>query len=196
MSRPNVVFVDVETTGFYPDLHEIIEIGAVVVTPDLSMELGHVSLRVLPTSLQHATEEALRINGYDPELWDETGLELDDALSHLARMVTAPRGPARAESDLAGAPMMAGQNIGFDERFLRRAFEKSDRAWPFHTHRTFDLIGLCWPLYARGDVSSMSLDSLCAHFGIERPPVHRALADARAALEVARQMMGRYQGAA
>ena len=94
-----------------------------------------------------------------------------------------------------GPPMLGGQNPKFDEGFLRVAYASCGRAWPAHTHRTLDLIGLCWPLYAGGLVESMSLNSLCAHFGIDRPPVHRALADARAALEVARQMMRRYPAA-
>jgi DNA polymerase-3 subunit epsilon len=72
------------------------------------------------------------------------------------------------------------------------AYASAGRPWPAHAYRTFDVTGLCWPLHARGLVESMSLDSLCAHFGIERPKVHRALADARAALEVARRMMALY----
>lgn len=182
MTRQNVAFIDLETTGLDVNEHEIIEIGCLVVTPDLQHVVAEYDRLVLPLHPETGTQQAFEVNGYQPEVWDVWGVDLDTALTGLATVIDGC--------------VLAGKQVDFDASFLRVAYASAGRPWPAHAYRTFDVTGLCWPLHARGLVESMSLESLCAHFGIERPKVHRALADARAALEVARAMMGRYQGAA
>lgn len=184
----HIAIIDIETTGIDVTEHEIIEIGAIVVTRDLSTIVAEYDALVHPTHPETASRgkqgsrQAFEVNGYEPAVWDAWGVDLDTALTGLAAVIEGCT--------------PAGKQIDFDVAFLRQAYMAAERPWPAHAYRTLDVTGLCWPLHARGQVDSLSLDSLCAHFGLERPPVHRALADARAALEVARRMMALYPSVA
>lgn len=180
----HIAFIDIETTGIDVTEHEIIEVGAIVVTRDLATIVAEYDALVHPKHPETASRgkqgsrQAFEVNGYEPAVWDAWGVELDTALTGLAAVIEGCT--------------PAGKQVDFDVAFLRVAYASAGRPWPAHPYRTFDVTGLCWPLRARGLVDSMSLDSLCAHFDIPRPKVHRALADARAALEVARRMMALY----
>lgn len=184
----HIAFIDLETTGIDVTEHEIIEIGAIVVTRDLGTIVAEYDTLVHPTHPETAargkqgSRQAFEVNGYNVGLWDAYGVDLDTALTGLAAVIEGCT--------------PAGKQVDFDLAFLRSAYVASGRPWPAHTYRTLDVTGLCWPLQARGLVDSLSLDSLCRHFDIERPAVHRALADARATLEVARRMMALYPAVA
>lgn len=67
-TRPRIAFVDVETTGTDPTRHELLEIGCVVVSPDLQTITRTLSVRVIPTRIYDADPEALAIAGYDEAL--------------------------------------------------------------------------------------------------------------------------------
>lgn len=180
----HIAFIDLETTGIDVTEHEIIEVGAIVVTRDLRTIVAEYDRLVLPKHPETAalgkqgSRSAFDVNGYQPDVWDVWGVELDTVLTGLATVIEGCT--------------PAGKQVDFDVAFLRRAYCAAGLPWPAHAYRTLDVTGLCWPLQARGLVESMSLDSLCKYFRVERPKVHRALADARAALEVARRMMALY----
>ena len=56
-------------------------------------------------------------------------------------------------------------------------------------HHSLDTMVLSWPLWAAGVVESLSLDAVTDYLGLERPEPHRALADARCSLQVARRLV-------
>lgn len=64
-----VVFFDLETGGVEPR-HPNIELAAIAVDPSMKEELGTFHARILFDEAA-ADPEALRINGYDPELWKD-----------------------------------------------------------------------------------------------------------------------------
>ena len=68
MTKHNLAFIDIETTGLNPEVQEIIEIGGVITTPDLVV-VNEFEIKVKPENLAVAEPEALRINRFDPANW-------------------------------------------------------------------------------------------------------------------------------
>ena len=171
--RP-LAFIDIETTGLDTARHEILEIGIARVDAATLTVLEEIELRVLPTRIEDADPEALRVNGYSPGAW-ALGVPLEEALHAIAPL-------------LEGA-VHAGHNPAFDRSFLREAWRRTDITPPPMDYHLFDSASLAWPLYAAGIVPSLSLGPLCEHFEIERPIPHRALADALASLELTSRLL-------
>lgn len=95
MSTP-LVFLDIETTGLDPDLHEVWEVAAAV-------DDGPVQSFVVPHSTLTADPKALELNGY----WDRGA---DAHVSDVADLAL--------REILAGATVV-GANPAFDTAFLR-----------------------------------------------------------------------------
>lgn len=109
----SLVYLDIETTGLEPMLHDVVEIAWAV-------KAGDIKTFVPEHNLAYADPAALRINGYF-----ERGLDrrTDDTL------------PLRHEliRDLQGATIV-GSNPAFDTAFLRRRIGYA----PWH-HRLIDV---------------------------------------------------------
>ena len=102
----------------------------------------------------------------------------------------APQSAARGDALLEGA-LVAGHNVGFDWAFLEAGFERAGLTLPRVDYHRLDTASLAWPLVVSGELPSMSLDPVAKLLGIERPHPHRALADARCSLAVARRLVER-----
>lgn len=173
----DVVFIDTETTGLDATRHEIIEVAAIRVTHDLArVVLGPLVLRVRPTRIEDADPRALDLNGYSAESW-EPACDVGTALDWLQPLVRDA--------------VVAGHNVGFDVAFLEAAARATGRTLPWDYHR-LDTATLAWLLTQSGSTSSVSLQPVCDALGIVRARAHRALDDARASLDVARRIRGRW----
>lgn len=171
-----IAFIDIETTGLDPERHEIIEI-AVVIADARTLALQHaVSYRAAPERIEDAEPEALAMNGYTPEAWADA-LPLRSALSLALPM-------------LEGATI-AGHNVPFDLAFIEKGCHRAFLPMPQSKYR-LDTASLAWPLLHAGHIEKPSLDALARFFGLKRPHPHRALADARCALDVARELLQFY----
>lgn len=178
--RP-LAFIDIETTGLDPERHEIIEVAAVRVDPRTLAELEDLSVQVRPRRPDDADPTALALVGYSPDAWTDA-VDLADAL-------------ARIKPLLDGA-VLAGHNVAFDRSFLSRAWAEAGSRPDDLDHHLLDTATLAWPLLVAGAVDSLSLGPVCAALGIDREQEHRALADARASLEVARRLLPEHTDAA
>jgi DNA polymerase-3 subunit epsilon len=171
----NIAITDLETTGFDPEFHEIIEIGLVVVHPDTLAVIDEFECKVKPEKIETADFEALKVNGYDPQEWKDA-MSLYEALGEYQKKVV-------------GAVFMAHPAV-FDRSFLNAAFKKTGLSNPLHFH-SLDLFSMAWPLLKSDPkVSSISLRSLCQRFGLE-PEVtpHRAINGARIAHQIFLKLM-------
>ncbi|MBC7174050.1 MAG: hypothetical protein H5U40_16530, partial [Polyangiaceae bacterium] len=92
---------------------------------------------------------------------------------------------------LLDGALIAGHNVGFDWDFLEAGFRRAGLVLPSVDYHRLDTASLAWPLVVTGELQSMSLDAVAKLFGLDRPHPHRALADARCALEVARRLVER-----
>jgi DNA polymerase-3 subunit epsilon len=171
-----LAFVDLETTGLDPSRHDIVEVAVLRVDARSLEVLAQHDTLVAPERLEDAQPEALAICGFSKAAWTNA-VPLREALLAIAPL-------------LEGA-LVAGHNVGFDWAFLQAGFARAGLTLPRVGYHRLDTASLAWPLVTSGELSSLSLDGLATLFGLERPRPHRALADARCALEVARRLAER-----
>jgi DNA polymerase-3 subunit epsilon len=171
-----IVFVDLETTGLDPSRHDIVEVAAIRVDARSLEALAEHDTLVAPQRLEDAQPEALAVCGFSKAAWTNA-VPLGDAL--------------RAIAPLLDGALVAGHNVAFDWAFLEAGFRRAGLTLPQVDYHHLDTASLAWPLVASGELPSLSLDGLATLFGLERPRPHRALADARCALEVARRLAER-----
>ncbi len=171
-----IAFVDLETTGLDPSRHEILEIGVVLVEARSLEVISERELLVAPARIEDADPVALEIAGYSEARWADA-MPLAEALLAIAPL-------------LEGS-LLAGHNVGFDWGFLEAGYRQAGLALPRVDYHRVDTASLAWPLVASGELASLSLDAVAAYFGLARPTPHRALADARCSLEVARRLSDR-----
>lgn len=161
--RP-LVFLDVETTGLDPAIHEIIEIAAVRVTP-WGERVYAFDTKTLPTHIETASEEALRVNGYTPERWKDA-VPLRFALVRFAMMFEG-----------TVAPIVGGHNPRFDLGFTTAGFGLVGLEPPAIHHHIIDTSTLAWPLAVAGRLDSLSLGPLCELLGVSNDGAHGARVD-------------------
>ncbi|MFH1170951.1 MAG: 3'-5' exonuclease [bacterium] len=175
-ANPDFVFFDLETTGFDPRSHEIVEIGAVRTSADLADVRGEFERKIQPEHIETAMPESLKVNGYTPELW-ANAVPLASALADFAAFGTGG--------------VLAAYNITFDWMFLHIALLETKTLVTFDYHR-FDVFSIAYE-NARREKEHFPLDmrSMCRLFGVPVPPdPHRALADAQTALALLRAFRG------
>ncbi|MEU3620638.1 3'-5' exonuclease [Streptomyces sp. NPDC006872] len=129
-----LAFVDTETTGLDPFLHDAWEI-AVILRAD-GQDEEHV-VRIEP-DLSNATAEALRINRYH-ERTSAPGWVWDDRETAARRLHT-----------LLDGAVLVGSNVAFDAEMLTHLFGRYyDQPRPWH-YRTVDIVTLAvGSLYGR-----------------------------------------------
>lgn len=158
------VAFDVETTGFSAKIDSIIEIGAIkVVNGELVESKEFVFQELVKPYKKSVSAEITKL----------TGITADDVKDARQMWDVIPD-----FLDFAGDSILVGYNsIKFDSQFLARAGRYSNR---IITNKHFDVmrfiernaeqIGL--------EMQDFKLSTVCEHFGIENPEVHRALSDA------------------
>ena len=174
MKPRTLAFLDLETTGLDPERHDIVEIGVIRVRGDTLEEITHTDVRVRPERLADACPEGLAIGGYSERGWRHAA-SLREALIWISPY-------------LKGASL-AGHNVAFDRAFLDARWERTGITPPVMDHHSLDTMMLSWPLLAAGVIESLCLDAITDYLGIDRSKPHRALADARCSLQVARRLV-------
>ncbi|HEV7424245.1 MAG TPA: 3'-5' exonuclease [Candidatus Paceibacterota bacterium] len=173
MRKHNLAFIDIETTGLDVWKHEIIEIGAVITTPDLEV-IEEFELKIKPEHIENADPTSMKINHYDPKDW-VGARTLKDAMVIF--------------TDKVKDAIMVGQNVAFDSGFLEHAYAKTNISNTMHYHK-FDTISIAWAkLHREPDLEHFSLRELCLRFGIENKSPHTGLGDARATYELYKKLM-------
>jgi DNA polymerase-3 subunit epsilon len=164
------VVLDLETTGGAPDGNGITEIGAVKVRG--GEQLGEFATLVNPGS------------PIPPFITVLTGIT-------EAMVVPAPRieEALPALLEFLGDAVFVAHNAPFDTGFLKAACARHGHAWP--GPRVLDTAQLARRLLTDDEVANHRLGTLAAHFRTEVRPTHRALADARATVEVLHGLIGR-----
>ncbi len=173
MEKRSFAFVDIETTGLDVAVHEIVEIGCVIVNPELEI-IGTFEAKAKPEHIENADPVSLKVNHYSESGWENAGT-LAEAMKSF--------------SEKARDCVMVGHNVAFDSCFLEQAFAKTGVKNTMHYHK-LDTISIAWAkLHGREDVKHLSLRDLTKHFGIENPKAHSALSDAYATFELYKKLM-------
>jgi DNA polymerase III alpha subunit (gram-positive type) len=166
--RKSLAFIDTETTGLDPVVHEVIEIAVIRVRPGGGVDRYHT--RIKPEHLEVAEDVALEVNGYaaNPSLWDDAPL-LKDIASDLAMF-------------LAGC-ILVGHNVSYDEAMLKGVFKRAGVPLSI-PHRKIDTITLCYEhLYPMG-LDSVGLDSVREYLGWSLEGGHTAMRDVEDAMRL------------
>lgn len=174
---PDLVVFDLETSGFYFDTDEIIEIGAVRIAPDLKTPKGEFLMKVRPLHPETIDPETQRVNGYTREGWADAR-PLADVL--------------RAFATFADGSLLAGYNVAFDWGFLKHAYRTAaiDLNVDYHI---FDVMSLVLAdTLKTGQPASIRLSAALKRLGLPpQPKPHRALEDAKATLLVLQALLKR-----
>ncbi len=170
LSEVTFVVVDLETTGGSPADSGITEIGAVKVRG--GRVLGELATLVdcgLPIP---------------PHITVLTGITQTMVLGapRVAEVVTS-------FLEFARGCVLVAHNAPFDTGFLKAACARLGHPWPAFT--VLDTVDLARRVLSRDEVPNRKLETLARFFGAETRPNHRALADARATVEVLHGLLGR-----
>lgn len=170
LSEVTFVVVDLETTGGSPDTCGITEIGAVKVRG--GEVLGEFQTLVNPGQPVPAFIAVL------------TGIT-------NAMVADAPRieQALPAFLEFARGSVLVAHNAGFDIGFLKAACARTQIAWP--AHQVLDTVRLARHVVTNDEVPNRKLSALATLFRATTTPNHRALADARATVDVLHGLLGR-----
>ena len=165
--------VDLETTGGSPRQSAITEVGAVKVR-------GGVVLGEFQTLVDPCT-------AVPPAIALLTGIT-------SSMLVGAPpiRSVLPSFLEFARDTVLVAHNAGFDTGFLRAAAEQTGQQWP--PFDVVDTVRLARRLVSDDEVPNRRLASLARLFRAGTTPEHRALADARATVDVLHALLGRLKG--
>ncbi len=177
MKNKKLAFIDIETTGFDVEKHEIIEIGGVIVeqkdgVPGNIVEEFEIKIR--PERIENADPEALSINGYNEAEW-MFAFDKQQAMELFAEKTKDA--------------MMLAHNVAFDYAFLAKAFSDTGVENKMFYAKLDTLSFAYAKLHKRKDAPRMALGALCDYFGVENERAHTALADARATYEVYKKLI-------
>ena len=91
--------------------------------------------------------------------------------------------------EFADGCVLVAHNAGFDTGFLKRACAAHGYRWP--APDVLDTLALARQVLLRDEVPNVKLATLAAHFRANTTPNHRALADARATVDVLHGLLER-----
>lgn len=156
----HLVIIDLETSGLKPDLHEIIELGAIRINQGEEVD----SFQALIKPQQPLPEAVAQLTGLSHQQLKDQGLPIQEALPAFL-------------SFLSSHPIVA-HNIAFDLAFLREACAQNGLSFP--GNRRIDTLALS-ERHVK-DAPDHKLTTLMEHFELPYPDRHRSLADCRATL--------------
>jgi DNA polymerase-3 subunit epsilon len=170
-----LAFIDVETTGFDPEIAEVIELGVVIakLKDGELVVIDQLDLKIRPEHIETAEPQALRINGYNEVDW-LFAVELKEAMKLFA--------------DKTDGAIFVAHNVTFDYGFINQAFKKTEVENKMH-YQKLDTISLAFAvLHDNDDMNKLSLKALTEYYEIENKKAHSAFADAYATYELFKKM--------
>lgn len=167
------IYLDTETTGLDPSVHEVIEVAVVREEVEYPYSLpGTLTLmwsrKVAPQHIETAEPVALKVNGYTPEAW-ANAVPFKDIAEELVE-------------HLKGGTLI-GHNPKFDTGFITAELKRAG-VEPRISHRTIDTTTVAFMAWGLDGKMKLSLDNLRSHLGLSSDGAHTALQDALDCREV------------
>jgi len=173
LTRP-VAITDVETTGEDAEIHEIIEIGLVVVNQRTLEIIDTFETKVKPEHIETAEEAALKKNGYNAADW-QNAISLKEAMT-----IYAPK----TKDALFGA-----HNVFFDWSFIFAAIKKTGVKNVMDYHH-IDLFTMAWLKLQNSGIEKLNMNEIAKFLGIgEEPWPHRAINGAMKEYEIYKRLI-------
>jgi DNA polymerase-3 subunit epsilon len=153
-----IVF-DLETTGLSPTLDEIIEIGAIRITPALS---SHPALQTLVRPLKPIPTHITQLTGISQAMVDSEGIPLREALASFI--------------DFIGDLPLVSYNAKFDMAFLEQSARRCNIVIKNPAICALLMARMAWPGRESYRLADMAKDG-----GLSSDDSHRALGDCKRA---------------
>jgi ribonuclease T len=168
------VVVDVETAGFDPQRHALLEIAAIVIRMDEEgwLKLGPtLSCHVLPFMGSEIDPRALAFNQIDPDHPFRDAVPEKEALN---RVLDPIRKAVKATG--CNRAILVGHNAAFDLGFLKAAVERTGyKRSPFHSFSVFDTVSLAGLVFGQ---TVLAKSAQAAGLGWDNEEAHSAVYDA------------------
>ncbi|WAK03461.1 ribonuclease T [Methylobacter sp. YRD-M1] len=183
------VIVDIETAGFNPKKHALLEIAAVIVELNSQHDLEiteRYSTHVIPFKNAEFDESALKFNGIDPHHPFRMAIDEKEALDMLFK----PIKEAVKRNNCTRA-ILVGHNPAFDINFLNAAIHRTQiKRSPFHPFSTFDTATLGGLAYQQTVLAKIAKSA-----GLEwdNGKAHSALYDAEKTAELFCKIVNRWK---
>lgn len=185
MAYDKLLILDLETTGLDPQIHEIIDIGAILCAAD-SMEIyWEHEAKLKPSRIEVAQPKALEVNGYNEQDWEQA-FSFEQGFTEFIGL-------------LDETMVLTGQNVWFDVQFYLEGLKKVGRknldpldTTPYgYSYHRLDIASMAFPFLSGKPKLSMS--KISPLFGITpEPSIHRAINGARNAYNLLKSI--RYYG--
>jgi ribonuclease T len=183
------VVVDVETAGFDPQRHALLEIAAVVVRLDSDGWLtpgATLSCHVLPFIGSEIDPRALAFNKIDPDHPFRDAISEKDALN---RVLTPIRKAVSAQG--CNRAILVGHNAHFDLGFVKAAVERTNyKRTPFHAFSVFDTVSLAGLAYGQ---TVLAKAARAAGLSWDEKEAHSAVYDAEKTAELFCAVVNRWR---
>jgi ribonuclease T len=183
------VVVDVETAGFDPQRHALLEIAAIIVRMRSDGRLepgGTLACHVLPFVGAELDPSALAFNGIDPDHPFRDAVSEHDALTRVltpVRRALKSTGCTRA--------VLVGHNAHFDLGFLKAAVERTGfKRNPFHAFSVFDTVTLSGLMFGQTVLAKAAKE---AGLGWQSSEAHSAIYDAEQTARLFCAVVNRWQ---
>jgi DNA polymerase III epsilon subunit-like protein len=168
-----ILVLDTETTGLDLTKHEIIQIGFLfidMVSDNTYNVLSETEINIRPLHLESADPGALAVNGFSAYEW-RNSKPINEHFQEI-------------KDKIEDADILLGQNLIFDLRFIKQAFENFDVPPPkFPPYMDTKWMGT--QLLNEGKLKSTAMDKMCKHFDIKfEGKAHTALVDCKRTLAV------------
>lgn len=165
-----IVAFDTETTGLDESVASIIQLGAVIINEDLSLDPKTFESYIKPLD-DYRSLEAMQTNGISEETL-KNAPPLDDVLRTF-------------EIWTRGARVLGSWGTYFDVKMLKAQYKKIDRPYPFDW-RDFDLKTVAmWELGKRGKATIKGVEQCLKQLGLEfEGNAHSALDDIKNSVRI------------
>ena len=184
------VIVDIETAGFNPKKHALLEIAAIIVEYDDGGELAITerhSAHVIPFKNAELDESALKFNGIDPHHPFRMAVEEKNALEQMFKPIRHA-----VKRNHCTRAILVGHNPAFDIAFLNAAITRTQiKRSPFHPFSTFDTATLGGLAYQHTVLAKIAQ---AAGLTWDNDQAHSALYDAVMTAEIFCKIVNRWRG--
>jgi ribonuclease T len=167
------VAIDVETSGFDPQRHALLEIAASIIRMDEEGRLTPgpvIACHVLPFIGAEMDPRSLAFTGIDPDHPFRDALPEAEALTRILS-------PVRKAVKSAGCnrAILVGHNAAFDLGFLKAAVDRTGfKRNPFHSFSVFDTVSLAGLAYGQ---TVLARAAQAAGLGWSENEAHTAIYD-------------------
>lgn len=198
---PNIIVFDLETGGFSPQKHPLIEFAAIAINNNLE-EVGRCEWVVLPYSDEKEyTPGAFKANGFTMGEIHKRGIDssivMKELVAFLESMKVAPRTGITMVPD--SKPVMCGHNIdAFDLPFLTQFFKdhKYDLDKFISTKATIDTMKEAQKFFGHSGYpfKNHQLGTCCKYIGHPLVDAHRAMNDVEGNLKLVKYFLESVRG--